>query len=261
MPMLLRLALVFALIASSTVVGAEATKPTVLITGANRGLGFEFVRQYAARGWSVIATTRDPAKATELNALAAKNPAIVVEQMDVMDHPSVDALAARLKGRPIDVLLNNAGVFGNPGEFMLGRIKYSEFDAFFRTNALGPLKVTETLLPNVKAGSLKKVVAVSSLAGSFAAKGGSMPGHYFYKGSKAALNMFIVTLASDLKKDGIIVTALSPGQVDTRGGAMAGMPGLTEIDQSIAGMIKVIDGLTPDQSGTWIRFTGETAPW
>ncbi|NJO12638.1 MAG: SDR family NAD(P)-dependent oxidoreductase [Gammaproteobacteria bacterium] len=152
-------------------------------------------------------------------------------------------------------------MFGNPGDFMLGRVRHAEFDAFFRTNALGPLKVSESLLPNVRAGSQKKIVAVSSLAGSFAAQGGGMPGHYFYKGSKAALNMFIVTMASDLRKEDIVVAALSPGQVDTRGGAMQGMPGLTAIEQSIAGMIKVIDGLGPQQSGTWIRFTGEPAAW
>ncbi|HEU4532136.1 MAG TPA: SDR family oxidoreductase [Steroidobacteraceae bacterium] len=240
---------------------SPSASPTVLITGASRGLGFEFARQYAELGWNVVATVRDPARAAELDELKKKHPSVYIEKMDVTDHASVDALARKLEGRPIDVLLNNAGVFGNPGDFRLGSIKFEEFDAFFRTNALGPLKVSEAFLPHVKASAHKKIVAVSSLAGSFAARGGGMPGHYFYKGSKAALNMFIVTLAGDTKKDGIIVTALSPGMVDTRGGAMKGMPGLTEIDASISGMIKVIDGLTPEQSGTWIRYTGEPAAW
>lgn len=204
-------------------------------------------------------------RAAELRALAAQHPGVKLEALDVADVASVDALAARLQGRPIDVLLDNAGVFGEPQGFQLGRIDFAQFDTFFRTNALGPLKVTEALLPNLKAGTQKKVVAITSLAGSFdsAAKGPQLPGHYFYKGSKAALDMFIVTLANDTRRDGLIVAALSPGQVDTRNAGLKrmGIPGVVEIDESVDGMKAVIEKLGAQDSGRYFRFTGEPAHW
>jgi NAD(P)-dependent dehydrogenase (short-subunit alcohol dehydrogenase family) len=244
--------------------GEAAQAPTVLVTGANRGIGFEFVKQYVARGWNVIAAARKPAEAAELNALAASSGKVAVETLDVADVASVDALAARLAGRPIDVLVNNAGFFGDPFRFQLGKIDFSQFDTFFRTNALGPLKVTEALLPNLAAGRQKKVVAVTSLAGSFDynLKNPQMPGHYFYKGSKAALDMFLVTLAADTKKQGLIVTALSPGQVDTRNAGLKkmGLP-VVDVDKSVGGMISVIDRLEAKDSGAYYKWDGEAAQW
>lgn len=264
--------------ASSALAGAadkpasaqQGAAPTVVITGANRGIGLEFARQYAARGWNVIATARRPDSGDDLGKLAAANPRVKVEQVDVADVASVDAFAARLKGVSVDVLVNNAGVFGETkdvmgGKFSLGTIDFSQFDKFFRTNALGPLKVTEALLPNLRAGQQKKVLAVTSLAGSFdyTLSTPQMPGHYFYKGSKAALDMFILTMANDTKKEGLIVAALSPGQVDTRNAGLKkmGMPGIVEIDQSVGGMIKVIDGLQAKDSGGYFRWSGEPTKW
>jgi NAD(P)-dependent dehydrogenase (short-subunit alcohol dehydrogenase family) len=248
----------------------QAPAPTVVVTGANRGIGFEFAKQYAGRGWNVIATTRRPDPADPLGQLAASNPRVKVEQVDVADVASVDAFAARLKGVPVDVLVNNAGIFGETkdvmgGRFNLGNIDFSQFDKFFRTNALGPLKVTEALLPNLRAGAQKKVVAVTSLAGSFDYNltVPQMPGHYFYKGSKAALDMFILTMAQETRKEGLVVAALSPGQVDTRNAGLKkmGMPGIVDIDQSVGGMIKVIDGMQAKDSGGYFRWSGEPAKW
>jgi NAD(P)-dependent dehydrogenase (short-subunit alcohol dehydrogenase family) len=245
----------------SAPVAASLTR-TVLITGANRGIGFEFAKQYAAKGWTVIATARKPDEAFELNKLADEKQNIEIEQLDVTDVASVDALAQRLAGRPIDVLVNNAGNFGDPAKIQLGQVAFDEFDMYYQTNAMGSLKVTEALLTNLRAGQLKKVVAVTSLAGSFAYNTNpqtpKLPGHYFYKGAKAALNMMFLTLANDTRKEGLIVALVSPGQVDTRNYGMKG-PGIVEIDKSIGGMIAVIDKLAPADSGTIWSWNGSPA--
>lgn len=237
---------------------------TVLITGSNRGIGLEFVKQYAAKGWSVIATTRNPEKADELKKVAASNKKVVIEQLDVADNASVDTLAAKYKGKPIDLLINNAGITGdfrNPKPQSFGTLDHTQRDDFMHTNALGPLKVTEALYENVKLGKGKKIVAVTSLAGSFGAKfGGGIPGGYWYKISKASLNAAMVNVSMDAKKDGIIVTLLSPGTVRVEKIGNAQMPGLIEPLESISGMIKVIDGLTPDDAGAIIRYNGERQP-
>lgn len=244
----------------STSVHAQATSPTVLITGANRGLGFEFAKQYAARGWRVIATARQPSQAAALNALARENPAVEVVPLDVTDEVSVKALADRYAGRPIDVLLNNAGMYGDPREQQLGKVTAANWDRYLRNNALGTMLMAQAFAPHVKASQQKKIVAISSLAGSFAAKGGGEPGMYLYKAAKAALNMVMVTLSLDLAKDGVVVVSLSPGIVDTRNLGLK-FPGVVEADKSIAGMIAVIDGLQPADSGRFIRWNGEAAAY
>lgn len=240
-----------------------ADAKTILITGSNRGLGLEFVKQYAALGWMVIATTRKPADATELNKVAAAHKTVVVEPMDVTNHASIDALAAKYKGKPIDVLLNNAGITGDftqPKPQSFGTLDHSQAVDFLNTNALGALKVTEAFYEHVKLGQTKKIVAVTSLAGSFGQKFGGLPGGYWYKISKAALNAAMVNVSMEAKKDNIIVALLSPGTVRVEKIANARFPGLIETPESISGMIKVIDGLTMEDSGTITRYTGEKQP-
>jgi NAD(P)-dependent dehydrogenase (short-subunit alcohol dehydrogenase family) len=236
---------------------------TVLITGSNRGIGLEFVKQYAARGWTVIATTRNPDKADELKKVAAAHKNVVIEAMDVTDYGSIDALAAKYKAKSIDLLINNAGITGdfrNPKPQSFGTLEHGEADNFMRTNALGALKVTEAFYPNVKMGKGKKIVAVTSLAGSFGAKFGGVPGGYWYKISKAALNAAMVNVSMDAIKDGVIVTLLSPGQVRVEKIGNIPIPGLIETVESIGGMIKVIDNLKPEDAGTIIRYNGERQP-
>ena len=249
---------------SQSAAGSVPMDSTVLITGANRGLGLEFARQYAAKGWNVIATSRNPAESFELNQLADQYQKISVEQVDVADAASVDALATRLAGQPIDVLINNAGYFGNPADAQLGKIDFSQWDAYYRVNALGPLKMSEALLPNLLAGKQKKVVALTSRAGAFSyntdAQAPKLPGHYFYGGSKAALNLMFVTLANDLRSQGVSVAVLSPGQVDTRDMGMKG-PHIVPIERSIAGLIGVIDGLTIAVSGGFWNWDGKPIAW
>ncbi len=255
------LAALTCLYAASMTPGFADDTATVLITGGNRGLGFTFTEKYAAQGWNVIATARRPAQAVALQQLAAENARVRIEQLDITDPASVDALGIRLKGVAIDVLLNNAGMIGDEPEQQLGSINPDRFDIFMRTNALGALLVSERLLSNVRASDQKKIVAISALAASFAQHPRIHHGLYFYKASKVALNMIMRNLAMDTAGDGILVSVLSPGVVDTAGNRMPDMPGLVDIDTSINGMMQVIAELTPEQSGQWLRYTGKQIDW
>ena len=239
-----------------------ASKYKVLITGANRGIGFEFVRQYAARQWQVIAGVRKPEQAEQLQAFVAEHDNVKIELLDVADVASIDALAERLTGQTIDVLINNAGMFGEFGSQAFGAIDFEQFDAFMRTNVLGPLKMCEAFLPHVSASEAGKMVSITSQAGSFALDSGGLPGMYFYKSSKAAQNMVMRNVAVDVQAKGIVACVLSPGMVNTAGDDIPPerrFPGLIEPPESIAGMIGVIDELTvetPNGDGTsWIPYT------
>ena len=144
---------------------SDDQESTVLITGANRGIGFEFVRQYAAKGWYVIATARNPEGAQDLKALAEEYPRVTIEELDVSDLESIDALAERLSGQAIDLLVNNAGFFGEFGDQAFGGLELGQFDQFMRTNARGPLKMSEAFLPHLKAGRQKKISCLDHIAG------------------------------------------------------------------------------------------------
>ena len=236
---------------------------TVLVTGANRGIGFEFVKQYSDRGWRVIAAVRDPERADDLQSLATACDAIDIESLDVSSGASVDELAVRLAGQSIDVLINNAGLFGEFENQAFGSIDFSQFDAFMRTNALGPLKMCEAFVTHVSAASAGKMISITSQAGSFALDSGGLPGMYFYKSSKAAQNMIMRNVANDVKAHGITVCILSPGMVNTAGDIPEErrFPGLIEPPESIAGMINDIDQITIDDTGRFLRYNGDVQPW
>ena len=191
-------------------------KPTVLITGGNRGIGLEFVKQFTERGWNVIATARKPEDAEELNALAKTHKSITVEQLDVTDHARIEALAAHYKDKPIDILLNNAGLTPkydtafNP----LSNIDFDIALKSLKVNALGPLKMCQAFMDHVAASDQKKIIVISSKAGSISASP-KMPMFYSYRGSKAALNMYMYTLSFETPKKNVILTLLSPGLVNT----------------------------------------------
>jgi len=248
---------------AASATGSTAVSGTVLVTGSSRGIGLELVRQYAVAGWTVIATARKPAESTSLRELAARHSNVRLEALDVVDGASVAALRDRLRGVSIDVLINNAGDTDQFRGQSLGALDHDRFDCLMRLNAQGPLRVTEALLPNLETGTQKKIVAISSLAGSLGARGGGMPGGYWYKASKAALNMMVVALALELQPKGFKVVALSPGQVDTQGYAARGIvvPGTVPVGQSVTGLRNVIERLTPEQSGSFIRYSGEVQPW
>jgi NAD(P)-dependent dehydrogenase (short-subunit alcohol dehydrogenase family) len=245
-------------------VRAQATAPTVLITGSNRGIGLQFAKDYAAKGWNVIATTRNPDDAPELKKLAAANKKVTVERLDVTKPAEIDALAAKYKGKPIDILINNAGIIGDfmkPKPQAFGTLDHGQADEFMHVNALGPLKVTEAFYDSVKISGQKKIAAITSLAGSRGVDYGGVPGGYWYKLSKAALNAAMANVALDAKKDGVVVVLLSPGQVRVEKIANAPIPNLIDPPESIRGMMKVLDGVTLADAGTIIRYTGEKQPF
>ncbi len=235
--------------------------PTVLITGSNRGLGLEFTRQYCQAGWQVLAACRNPAAAPELAALAAQFPALELHPLDVADFAAIDRLAKSLAGRPIDVLLNNAGVFGprsvadqDPRQ-TFGAMDYEIWSEVLRVNLMAPMKMSEALIANVAASAQKKIVAISSVEGSIERSRG---GIYAYRTSKAALNMLMRSLGRDLAVRGIVTASFCPGWIRTRmGGANAPL----EAPPSIAGLRQVIDGLTPETSGRFWLWSGENLPW
>ena len=224
----------------------------------------EFVRQYAAKNWRVIATCRQPDAADLLQALAADNTNITVEQLDVLDHKGIENLAEAYKAMPIDVLLNNAGIMGDENHQSLGQFDFRSLQKVMDTNAVGPLKMAEAFIDHVSASAQKKIMNVSSAGGSLStAKGG---GRYFYRASKTALNGFMRNLAVDVVDRGIIIGLLSPGRVlndAMREAIRKANITLETIEPkvSITGMIDVIDQFTPDTSGAFIGHTGNTIPW
>jgi NAD(P)-dependent dehydrogenase (short-subunit alcohol dehydrogenase family) len=230
--------------------------PTVLVTGANRGLGLEFARQYAAEGWKVIAACRDPGAAVDLQKLAdGSGGSVRVFAINVADGASVKAAASALADEPIDVLLNNAGV-GNPPGKTLGALDYPGWLRVLDVNVLGPARVVEALLPNVARGGRKLVVTITSRMGSIAdnSSGGSYP----YRSSKAAVNMVVKSLSLDLAPRGITCVLLHPGWVRTD---MGGSGGKLSPAESIAAMRKLIARLGPEDSGKFYNYDGAVIPW
>jgi len=229
----------------ATMTTAYAQSPTVLITGANRGIGLELARQYCARGWHVIATARKPAQASALADIAAGHPALVVEPLDVTDAAAVAALAAKYRDVPIDLLINNAGVAGPRGQ----ALRYLDYDAYrsvLETNTIAPMRIAEAFLSSVAAGTQKKIVAISSSEASISQV--NSPRAYWYRSSKAALNMLMRNLAFDVQARGIAVALINPGPVDTD--MMKGVPmPLQKPADAIAKVIVIIDQLGPGNTG------------
>jgi NAD(P)-dependent dehydrogenase (short-subunit alcohol dehydrogenase family) len=222
---------------------------TVLITGANRGIGLELARQYAAAGWHVIGTARKPDAADDLGALAAR-----VVQLDVTDPASVERMARDLAGTPIDVLINNAGI--QPLMWKLDEIDFEAFQRALDVNLTGPARVTRALLPNLRAAGLKRIVNVTTNLSSIAEN--TDGGFYGYRESKAGLNMFTKSIAAELGPEGFVCIVLHPGWVKTDlGGPQAPL----EVEQSAAGMLRVIDGLAPADNGTFWTYAGEQMAW
>jgi NAD(P)-dependent dehydrogenase (short-subunit alcohol dehydrogenase family) len=226
--------------------------PTCLITGANRGLGLEFVRQYAAEGWKVIATCRQPARAEDLDALEGE---IEVHPLDVTDFARIEALAKKLNGVPIDLLINNAGIYG-PRVVPYASVDYAAWAEVLRVDTMSPLKVSAVFSENVAKSRLKRIVAISSNMGSITDN--TTGGSYIYRSAKAALNAVMKSLAIDLKQKQIAVAVLHPGWVRTD----IGGPGAKiEAFESVAGMREVIDGLGLDNSGRFINYDGTDLSW
>jgi NAD(P)-dependent dehydrogenase (short-subunit alcohol dehydrogenase family) len=222
---------------------------TYLITGANRGIGLELSRQLRAAGQRVIATARRPEDAGELAALDVR-----LEELDVTNPGSVSSLVDRLAGEPIDVLINNAGY--GVKDVDLASLDIESLAVFFQVNSLGSLRVTKALLPNLRSGERKIVAQMTSKMGSIADN--SSGGAYGYRASKAALNAIHQSLAIDLAGEGFTCVALHPGWVRTEmGGAAAPL----DVTESTVGLLRILEGLAPGDSGAFLDFDGNTIPW
>jgi len=223
-----------------------------VVTGANRGIGLEFVKQLTARGEEVDATARDPDDAPELHAVVRPDVRLRIYPLDVAEDASVAAFAEKLAPGPVDVLINNAGVSGAKGGEL---IDPADVLRVLNVNAVGTLRVVRVLLPRLREGKDRKIVNLTSILGSISDASG---GRYAYRSSKAALNMVTKLLAEDLRGEGFRTVALHPGWVQTR---MGGASAPVSPDQSIRGMLRIIDGLTAAQSGRVFDFEGQEIPW
>jgi len=253
--------------------GARAD--TVLITGANAGLGLEFTKQYAAKGWDVIATHRRSEVPESLAEVVSESPHVRVERMDVADIASVRALAKKLADVPVDVLINNAGVYSDRSECQeddcggvldtqsLGSMDYDLFDIIFAVNVRGAIAVSEGFIDNVRNSQQKKLVALGSTNGSLTdAPAGT--GAIAYKASKAALHRTMQLIALEEAAAGVTVVLLHPGAVLTERQFNLfgdGYPGVISPEVSVSGMIEQIEKVTLEDSGHFIQWDGSPAPW
>ena len=230
------------------------TQKSVLITGANRGLGLELAKQFLGDGYLVYGTARKPEEAVELKETGA-----TVVALDVTSEESIAAMAETLKGKPIDILINNAGYFGPNaiGTKMNGidSLTRKEMELCYQINTMGPIFVTQALMPNLRASKGKKIINMSTRSSIISRKGGSAMG---YRVSKAGLNMFTRTLHFELHKKGFIVAVVAPGHNKTDMGTNRGN---LKPEDSMPQLKKVIEELTPKQSGQLWYYDGSKLPW
>jgi NAD(P)-dependent dehydrogenase (short-subunit alcohol dehydrogenase family) len=232
---------------------------TVVITGANRGLGLEFTKQYSEAGWTVIAAARNPHKSEALTALAAAHKTIELATLDVANDGSVAELKKKLGGRAIDILINNAGLYpAKRNEF--GDVDYDVWLDAFNTNTLGPVRLTEALAENLAKSERKLAVVISSAMGSIATYEDepSGPDAIQYRTSKTAVNMAVAIMARALKSNGITVIAQCPGWVQTD---MGGAGATLKPEQSISALRKIFVRVTLKDSGKYIAHDGKNLPW
>lgn len=238
--------------------------PTLFVTGANRGIGLEFVRQYLALGWRVIAACRKPAEATTLLEWQKQNPQIKLVALDQGDPASLAALSQQVAGEPIDVLINSAGIArasgiagptGQDQTDQFGVLDIESWDHVLRVNAIGPVMIAQALMPNLLAGEQKKLVMISSRKGSITK---NFPGALVYGSAKAALNLAMRNIAELMKPQGVLAVSFHPGWVKTdMGGAAADIT----VEESVRGMREQIEKLGPEQSGQFYGYDGAVWPW
>jgi NAD(P)-dependent dehydrogenase (short-subunit alcohol dehydrogenase family) len=229
------------------------TTQTIFITGANRGIGLEYVKQYALDGHQVYATVRDPAQATALQQLAAAHANVQVLALDVADVAAIRDLAARLSAITVDILISNAGTYP---ESRFGKTDPQAWLHAFQVNTLTTYYLAEAFLPQLRRANQAKLIAMTSKMGSIEDNGSG--GEYIYRSSKTALNMVVKSLALDLREFNIAVAALHPGWVRTD---MGGPNGLIDTETSVRGLRQVIDHLSCAQSGSFIAYDGKAIPW
>lgn len=244
--------------------------PTVLITGANRGIGLELARQYAQKGWNVIATTRraaDDPGAADLREIQKKHPNLHIERIDVSDTGMIRSVQAKYKDQPLDVLINNAANVEQTFQADLAKVNVPfdkiDYDAArtdFDVNALGPMRMIKEFYPNIEKSKQKKIVNVTSFVGSYD-KGGTPMGMN-YGASKAALNMYTYKLHAAVKGKGVVAALVQPVMVQSKPG-VKDIPMSSPVDVEIAKLVKIIDGMTVENAGGKITnfSTGKIDPW
>ncbi len=230
---------------------------TTLITGANRGIGLELSRQFAADGWRILACCRHPEESAALKKLAAQySGQIQVYPLEVTDLQQIDTLSKTLAHESIDLLFNNAGVYPHGDAKGFGHTDYAEWMQAFQVNTMAPLKMAETFVAQVARSKLKIIATISSMMGSI--DDNTSGGSYLYRSSKAAVNMVNKSLALDLGRDGITAVVLNPGWVKTD---MGGPNAMITVEQSAAGLRQVIAKLTLADSGKFFDYNGQEIPW
>ena len=260
------------LLAAFSMTASTVRADTVLITGANSGIGFELAKQYAADGWHVIATHRRNSIPDSLADLADQYENVQVEKIDVTDIGTIQTTIVKLDGLPIDLLINNAAIVGQVDNSALhfGTLDYDVLHDFFDVNAAGPLRVSEAFYSNVLNSKQKKIVAISSVAGSPVnirrgiEAGLSILDRYPYNMSKAALNVAFVHLAANARKDGVSVAVFHPGLVrvartENYDESLKSMQ--IDVDESAKGLRQRFAELDLNSSGSFIGYDGRVLPW
>ena len=225
----------------------------VLITGANRGIGLEFTKQYAADGWKVLACCREPQRASALQAIANQNSNVRILSLDVADFSQIEALALQLKEEAIDLLINNAGVYPHS---TFGDTNYDDWAKAFKVNSMATLKMAEAFVQHITRSQLKKIATLTSKMGSI--DDNTSGESYSYRSTKTAVNMVMKSLSIDLKPYGISVVTLHPGWVQTD---MGGSNALINTHTSVTGLRLAIDRLNINNSGKFIAFDGKEIAW
>ena len=265
--------LISSLIFSIQIASAQGERQTVLITGSSKGHGFAFVKDYAALGWNVIATCRNPETSDRLTAFAARHDNVVVEELDLTDFSGIDALAAKYGGTAIDVLNLNGAINTfrfSPNKF--GQIDYTWFEEILRVNVVGQLYTAEAFLDHVASSNQKKIVAMSAVGGSIGnVRSETAPS---YRASKSALNMLFRTYGEAVKERDVAVLVIAPGTVDAEDYMNTENPsmvpaqfqrmievGALEPRSTIGEIIELIDRLTIEDIDQFHKFDGTSLPW
>ena len=226
-----------------------------IVTGTNRGIGLEFVKQLLAQGHEVVATARDPEAVPALKALQQAHQSLSLLPLDISDEASVAAFVDAVTSQPVDVLINNAGIYG-PRDASLGSLRTAEWAEVMLVDLIAPMMLTQALLPALRQGKDKRIAFLSSMMGSIADN--SSGGSYIYRSAKAGLNQAVKSLAVDLAKEHFIVLPLHPGWVQTD---MGGPNAMIDTRTSVAGLLQRIQGATAAQSGIFLNYDGKTIAW
>lgn len=228
---------------------------TVLVTGANRGIGLEFVKHYLDRGDRIIGTYRDIESSGELIQMSEDHDRLEAYTLDVSSDKSLEDFPNQLRDMPIDIFINNAGVYG-PRDSTFNNVDEENWIPVLRINAIAPLILTQLIIENLRKSSVKKLIYITSKMGSIDDNKGG--GSYVYRSSKTALNAVVKSISVDLADEGMRVALLHPGWVRTD---MGGPNGLIDTKTSVSGMIEVISGLEQSSSGGFYNYDGIEIPW